>query len=193
MFPSRIEGHRGSLKSQWKSFRIVSVNLFRQSGQVWLRVLLDNNLTAKGKASVAFLRQIFDRLSGMGRSPERSMQSFQRQRQKLQDHCIAMASASGKPRGLRWTKCDWLDTFSLVENQASGILTLFCGVNLSFEAIEGGDMEGVDAVGMVRDATAVFHFQNHRWGTGGRVLFNMTPSMAAATITADEKLVLTSD
>ena len=136
---------------------------------------------------------MFEAVSGMGRSPERSLQSFERHRQKLQDHCFALAAASGKPRGLKWTKCEWLDTFALVENPDTGILTLFRGVNLSYEAIEGGDMEDVDAVSMIRDATAVFHFQNQRWGTGGRVLFNMTPGMAASTVTADEKLVLTSD
>jgi len=150
-------------------------------------------LSQQSAKRVAILRKIFDAVSGMGRSPERTMQSFERNRQDLQDHCLAIATASGKPRGLRWAKCDWLDTFALVENRSTGVLTLFRGVNLSFEAIEGGGMEDVDAVSMIRDASAVFHFQDKRWGTGGRVLFNMTPSMAASTVTADEKLVLTSD
>jgi len=27
----------------------------------------------------------------------------------------------------------------------------------------------------VRDAAAIFHFQDGRWGTGGRAMFNMDP------------------
>ena len=33
-------------------------------------------------------------------------------------------------------------------------------------------MEDVAAVGNIRDAAAVFHYQNGNWGTGGRALFN---------------------
>ena len=58
------------------------------------------------------------------------------------------------------------------------MLTAFVGVNIRFEALEGGDMEDVEAVGMVRDAAALFHYHRGRWGTGGRALFNMNPSGA---------------
>ena len=51
-------------------------------------------------------------------------------------------------------------------------------VNIRFEAIEGGEMEDVAAVGNIRDAAAVFHYQNGTWGTGGRALFNMNPKDA---------------
>ena len=57
----------------------------------------------------------------------------------------------------------------------TGLLTAFVAVNISFEAIAGGDMEDVEAVNTVRDAAAVFHYQRGRWGTGGRALFNMNP------------------
>jgi hypothetical protein len=39
-------------------------------------------------------------------------------------------------------------------------------------------MEDVAAVGNIRDAAAVFHYQNGNWGTGGRALFNMNPEDA---------------
>ena len=58
------------------------------------------------------------------------------------------------------------------------LLTAFVAVNIRFEAIEGGGMEDVDAVGTVRDAAAVFHYQHGVWGTGGRPLFNMNPEDA---------------
>ena len=43
-------------------------------------------------------------------------------------------------------------------------------------------MEDVAAVGTVRDAVALFHFQNGNWGTGGRALFNMNPGDAVAKL-----------
>jgi hypothetical protein len=65
---------------------------------------------------------------------------------------------------------------------------MFCGVNVSFEAIEGGDMEDVEAVSTIRDGSAMFHLQNGRWGSGGRILFNMNPSTAAQTAAPDQQL-----
>ena len=115
-------------------------------------------------------------------SAQRILQSFEGQRQQLRDDFFAKAATSGKPRGLIWKNCTWLDTFTLVEESSTGIHTPFCGVNLSFEAVEGGDMEDVEAVSMIREGSAVFHHQNGRWGSGGRVLFNMDPQMAAQTM-----------
>jgi hypothetical protein len=93
---------------------------------------------------------------------------------------LRQAQAMGKPRGLRWVDCDWLDTVTFGRDLKSGMLTAFAGINIRFEAIEGGDMEGLEAVGMVRDAAALFHYQRGRWGTGGRALFNMNPADALA-------------
>ena len=52
------------------------------------------------------------------------------------------------------------------------------GVTISFEAIEGGDMEGLEAVGNLRNASAVFFYQDGQWQTGGRVIFNLNPDEA---------------
>ena len=60
----------------------------------------------------------------------------------------------------------------------TGLLTAFVGVNIRFEAIEGGDMEEVAHVGTLREAAAVFHFQNGRWCTGGKALMNLNPADA---------------
>ncbi|MEQ9408811.1 MAG: hypothetical protein RIK87_13835 [Fuerstiella sp.] len=139
---------------------------------------------------VFLLRRLFQTITGLRPGPEQLLLSFQQHRQELQENCIEMASAAGKPRGLKWTQSEWLDSFAVVRNPVDDMVTLFQGVNLSFEAIEGGEMEGVEAVSMVRDATAVFHFQNHRWGTGGRVLFNMTPEMAAEIVTPGQQRLL---
>jgi hypothetical protein len=114
------------------------------------------------------------------RRNERAIHAFRLQREQLELQFLRQAQALGKPRGLRWVDCDWLDTVTFGRDLKSGMLTAFAGINIRFEAIEGGDMEGLEAVGMVRDAAALFHYQRGRWGTGGRALFNMNPADALA-------------
>ena len=117
------------------------------------------------------------------------LQSFRARQQELQQKFLRLAEQSGKPRGLRWAGCDWLPSLALVHDSESGLLTLFQGVNLSFEAVEGGDMEDVEAVSIVRDGSAVFHRRDGRWGSGGRVLFNMDPQTAAQVAAAGQTLL----
>ena len=112
----------------------------------------------------------------------RAVESFRMQREQLEAKFFDIASRLGKPRGLRWLECEWLDRVAFGRDLQNGMLTAFVSVNLSFEAVEGGDMEDVDAVGMMRDAAALFHFQGGTWGTGGRALFNMNPQDALARL-----------
>ena len=51
-------------------------------------------------------------------------------------------------------------------------------VTIEFEAVEGSDMEGLPAVGNLRNATAVFYFDGGQWRTVGKTVFNMNPSEA---------------
>jgi hypothetical protein len=51
-------------------------------------------------------------------------------------------------------------------------------VTIRFEAIAGGDMEGLPAVNALRNASAVFYFRRGRWLTAGKTLFNMNPDEA---------------
>jgi hypothetical protein len=119
------------------------------------------------------LRARFER-----REAERARRDFRRQREVLEARFFDLAAASGKPRGLRWVDCDWLEAVTFARDRKTGLLTAFVAVNISFEAIEGGDMEDVAAVSNIRDAAAVFHYQHGNWGTGGRALFNMNPADA---------------
>ena len=105
---------------------------------------------------------------------------FKIQREQLEARFFDMARAQGKPRGLRWLDCEWQPEVTFARDRNSGLLTAFVAVNIYFEAIEGGEMEDVEHVGTVRDAAALFHYQNGRWGTGGRPLFNMNPHDAVA-------------
>ena len=100
---------------------------------------------------------------------------FRMQREQLEAKFFDLARGRGIPRDLRWVDCEWLPEVTWGRAIEDGMLTAFVGVNIRFEAIEGGDMEDVEAVGLVRDAAAIFHFQDGRWGTGGRAMFNMDP------------------
>jgi hypothetical protein len=112
----------------------------------------------------------------------RALRAFRIERELLEARFFDLASRLGKPRGLRWLECDWLDGVTFARDKTSGLLTAFVSVNIRFEAIEGGDMEEVEAVSMVRDAAAVFHYRRGHWGTGGRVLFNMNPQDALSRL-----------
>lgn len=109
---------------------------------------------------------------------ERAVSKFPVQREQLEAKFFDLAASAGMPRGLRWQEIEWLSEVTYARDLQSGLLTAFAAVNLRFEAIDGGDMEDVEAVGTVREAAALFHFQGGQWGTGGRALFNMNPSAA---------------
>ena len=103
---------------------------------------------------------------------------FRMEREQLEAKFFDLAASIGKPRGLSWIGCDWQKDVTFGRDLATGLLTAFVSVEIRFEAIEGGDMEDVEAVGTVRDASAVFHYDQGRWGTGGKALFNMNPQEA---------------
>jgi hypothetical protein len=116
--------------------------------------------------------------SARRRQATKALKQFRLQREQLEAHFFNRAGSLGKPRGLRWLECDWQSAVTFGRDVKTGMLTAFVGVNIRFEPLEGGDMEDVEAVGMVRDAAALFHYHRGRWGTGGRALFNMNPSDA---------------
>lgn len=115
----------------------------------------------------------------------RARQEWPKHREQLQRDYFELARRQGKPRGLRWVRCDWLDEVEFLRLPDNQLLTALVSVNLHFEAIEGGDMEDVEAVSTVRDATALFHYQHGTWGTGGRTLFNMNAPTAAKRLIPD--------
>jgi hypothetical protein len=116
------------------------------------------------------------------RETRRAIESFRVRREQLEAKFIDLASSLGKPRGVRWKECDWQEAVTFARDRETGLLTAFAGVNVSFEAVEGGDMEEVEHVGLLRDGCAVFHYQAGNWGTGGRVLFNMNPQDALSRL-----------
>jgi hypothetical protein len=109
---------------------------------------------------------------------ERARELFALQRERLEAKFLDMAAASGKPRGLRWKDCDWASEVRFARDRTTGQLAALVAVTIRFEAIEGGDMEHVPAVGNLREATAVFYFSRGQWHTSGKALFNMNPDEA---------------
>ena len=106
--------------------------------------------------------------------------AFHRQREHLEAKFLQLASESGKPRGLRWVNCDFRDEVSLARDCETGALTALVGVTISFEAIEGGGMEDVEAVSNLRAATAVFQYDKGQWATQGQAIMNLEPLEAIA-------------
>lgn len=113
---------------------------------------------------------------------EHAIRTFRHRREALEAKFFDLASSQGKPRGLRWTHCDWREEVRFARDLESGLLTAFAGVQIHFEAIEGSDMEDVEAVGHFREASAVFHYKDGNWGTGGKALFNMLPEEAVTRL-----------
>ncbi len=112
-----------------------------------------------------------------GESPQGAAQ-FQLRREWLEAEFLKLASRSGMPRGLAWVNCDFDDEVQFAKDRASGKLRALVAVTISFEAVEGGGMEDVEAVTNLRAATAVFFFDGRKWTTNGRALFNLNPSEA---------------
>lgn len=120
------------------------------------------------------------RLARLAAEFERARREFHRQREWLEVRFLELASRTGMPRGLRWRHCEFEDDVVYARDRRSGGLRAFVGMTVYFEAVEGGPMEEVEAVGRPRAATAVFCHRDGRWETDGRAIFNLNPVQAIA-------------
>jgi len=109
---------------------------------------------------------------------ERAREAFRLQRERLEAKFLQAAQASGKPRGLRWSDCDFDSDVLFVRDKKTGELAALVGVTVQFEAVEGSDMEDNPNVSNLRNASAVFYFQHGHWNTVGKAVFNMNPGEA---------------
>ena len=110
--------------------------------------------------------------------PPEARKRFLQQREHLEAEFFTAAARTGKPRGLRWKNCDWESDVVFARERSTGRLTALVAVTIAFEAVEGGDMEGLPAVGNLRHASAVFFLDGERWRTTGKTVFNLNPSEA---------------
>lgn len=100
------------------------------------------------------------------------------QRERLEAKFVEIASQTGKPRDLVWKSCEWLDETAWGRGVDTGLLTAFVSCTLQFDVAEGIDPEEFPLADQLRQGVALFHYRAGRWGTGGRVIFNMTPADA---------------
>jgi hypothetical protein len=117
--------------------------------------------------------------------PRRARERFHGERDRLYADFFAAASNSGKPRGLRWKGLDWTVTGGLPEptlarDRDTGDIVALVPVTIRFEAVAGSDMEGLPAVGNLRNASAVFFYRRGAWHATGRAVFNLNPDEALA-------------
>jgi hypothetical protein len=98
----------------------------------------------------------------------------------LETSFLAAATATGKPRGLKWERAVLAGPPVFAVDRVSDELYAFVSATVSFSAIEGGGMEEVEAVSNLRAATAVFVHRDGAWTTDGRVVFNLDPAAAVA-------------
>jgi hypothetical protein len=124
---------------------------------------------------VAWLLWALLRPSFFAHRVRRALRQFVRNRSALETAFFKAAAASGKPRGLAWKECGFQPGVLLAHDRATGDLVGLVAVSISFEAIEGGGMEDVEAVGNLRAGTAVFNWNGREWVTQGRAVFNLEP------------------
>jgi hypothetical protein len=108
-------------------------------------------------------------------SPKLALEKFTKHRDELRHAFFLAASSSGKPRGLIWKSIDWHEGVTLVREKDTRRLAALVGVTIAFEAVSGGEMEGVEAVGNLRHGSATFFYHRGAWHAAGKTLFNLLP------------------
>lgn len=117
-------------------------------------------------------------LRDFGQTPDfrDAVDAFLIRAQELQAAFFQQQASSGRPRGLIWTTCDFSGDPKFAA-EAGSDLTAWWGVTISFTAVPGGPMEGVEAVGNLRAASAEFARKEGVWQPV-RVHFNLEPEEA---------------
>jgi hypothetical protein len=131
-----------------------------------------------GVAGLLLLALVIWLLWRVGNSVREATVLFELQRAALQCLYFEAAAKSGKPRGLRWKACEWAPGAEFARERSTGQLAALVPVTIQFEAVEGSDMEGLPAVGNLRNASAVFFFHKGQWHTTGKTVFNLNPDEA---------------
>ena len=139
-------------------------------------VVLVSVLLAAGLAGLVLWQRL--RAAAIEKRMQAARASFRQQREWIEARFFTLASQSGRPRGLAWVDCEFADAVSFARDKTTGELRALVALNISFEAIEGGDMEDNPNVGRIRAATAVFLHRNNRWETDGRAIMNLGPEKA---------------
>jgi hypothetical protein len=119
---------------------------------------------------------------------QKAVESFPRQT-GLCELFLSAANTTGKPRGLRWKSCELQGEPIFATDHVTGEIYGLSGATIGFEAIPGGDMEDVEAVGDIRYVTVVFVYRDGEWRTDGRAIFNLEPAQALTRLAETTKTI----
>jgi hypothetical protein len=128
------------------------------------------------------------RIGASATSPALALERFNRDRDALRQAFFLAASDSGKPRGLTWKSIDWHEGVLLVREKKTRRLAALVGVTIAFEAVAGGEMEGVAAVANLRHGSATFFYHRGAWHAAGKTLFNLLPDEVVARLAEYERV-----
>jgi hypothetical protein len=104
---------------------------------------------------------------------------FHRMREQLEAKFLQKAGLTGKPRGLRWSDCEFENDVTYARDRQTGQLSAFVAVTIKFEAVPGGGMEEVEAVQQGKYGTAVFRYDpKQMWIPDAQPMFNLDPHEA---------------
>ena len=142
-------------------------------GSIWLWIGM-----AAFSAATAIVLSLRVTSSFREKALEKARSTFYLRREWLEAEFLKLAGQRGIPRGLRWVDIDFDDDVQFARDRSTGKLRALVAVTIQFEAIEGSDMEDVEAVGNLRAGSAVFRYEQKAWATDGRALFNLNPMEA---------------
>ncbi|MCS7021822.1 MAG: hypothetical protein NZ703_12635 [Gemmataceae bacterium] len=146
-----------------------------QVAMLWITVM------TLGAVGVYFLVRWLNRLAVLIRL-ERAYESFRLQRQRLEEMVLQQASSTGKPRGLKWHRCQFVgEPLWLLEGTNRHVAAL---VPLTIQFEPAGDAEAWEGhpVHEPRHGVVILLFHQGDWTVAGRVLFNISAQQAASQL-----------
>ncbi|MEJ5276803.1 MAG: hypothetical protein WHU94_12920 [Thermogemmata sp.] len=110
---------------------------------------------------------------------EQAQESLRLQQQRLEEMVLRQGMASGKPRGLKWRRCQFQGEPLWLHEEEKGQVAVLVPVTVEFET--HGETESWEGhpVEEPRRGVVLFFFRRGEWESAGRVLFNLTPQQAA--------------
>lgn len=110
---------------------------------------------------------------------EQAQESLRLQQQRLEEMVLRQGIASGKPRGLKWRRCQFQGEPLWLHEEEKGQVAVLVPLVVEFEPQgEPEDWEG-HPMNDPRRGVVLFFLRRGEWESAGRVLFNLTPQQAA--------------
>src|SRR5262249_51725977 len=145
-------------------------------------------LVAAAVLLVLFLALMW-RVGAAAGAPKLALERVTSQRGALRHAVFLTASSSGKARGPGGESIQWREGGGLGGERQTRRLAALVGVTIAFDAVAGGEMEGVAAVGNLRHGSATFFYHRGAWHAAGKTIFNLLPDEAVERFAAQYERV----